>query len=94
VGWKPVYGNQVSIFSSNFEFLGWGYAGVAPATEAQSANRDARKLRSSSPSRTPVATRRLALRWSGRPISWSMVSLATGGVEAQRPANYVPGHLG
>lgn len=32
VGWKPVHGNQVSIFSPNFEFLGWGYAGIAPAT--------------------------------------------------------------
>jgi hypothetical protein len=32
VGWKPVHGNQISIFSPNFEFLGWGYAGIAPAT--------------------------------------------------------------
>ena len=32
VGWKPVRGNQVTIFSPNFEFLGWGYAGIGQAT--------------------------------------------------------------
>ena len=30
VGWKPVHGNQVSVFSPKFEFLGWGYAWHRP----------------------------------------------------------------
>jgi hypothetical protein len=30
-GWKTVAGNSVTLFSSSFEFLGWGYAGVGEA---------------------------------------------------------------
>lgn len=31
VGWKPVHGNQITIFKPDFEFLGWGYAGIGHA---------------------------------------------------------------
>ena len=31
VGWKTVSHNQVTIFSTSFEYLGWGYPGIAAA---------------------------------------------------------------
>jgi hypothetical protein len=31
VGWKTVHGNQVTVFSQSFEYLGWGYPGIAAA---------------------------------------------------------------
>ncbi len=30
-GWKSMKGNQITLFSSSFEFLGWGYAGIGAA---------------------------------------------------------------
>jgi hypothetical protein len=29
VGWKAVKHNEITVFSSNFEYLGWGYPGIA-----------------------------------------------------------------
>lgn len=31
-GWKTVRGNEMTLFSGNFEFLGWGYPGSTPGS--------------------------------------------------------------
>ena len=31
VGWKTVHNNEVTLFSPSFEYLGWGYPGIAAA---------------------------------------------------------------